>query len=192
MKKNRVIIVVSILAALCILYYFYISTNSKTVTKKEKKHDKEVSEILNKNLEMKYYPATPREVVEYHSEILMHLYSGKVSKKQIEELGMKCRKLYDEELLERTPEEEYIKNLKSEIKQYKEEHKTISTCIVEKSGDIEYKTFQSHFYSIVDCVYYVKGEGATSRTLETYVLRKDSEGKWKILYWKITPTEEEE
>lgn len=189
MKKNKMIIIVSILAALCVLYYFYISTNDKTEKKEEKKVDKEVERLFNKNLNVNY-PATPREVVEFYSEILAYMYSGKASQKEIEDLGMKCRLMFDEELLAENNEDDYMKDLKSEIKQYKEEHKTISTCIIEKSGDVEYKTFQSHYYAFVDCAYYVKGESSTSRTLETYALRKDSEGKWKILYWQLTPAEE--
>ena len=189
MKKNKVIIIVSILAALCVLYYFYISTNDKVKTKEEKKVDKDIERLFNKNLNVNY-PATPREVIEYYSEILTYMYSGEASAKEIEELGKKCRIMFDAELLAENNETDYIKNLKSEIKQYKEEHKTISTCIIEKSGDVEYKTFESHYYAFVECAYYVKGENSTSRTLETYTLRKDSEGKWKILYWKLTPMEE--
>ena len=189
MKKNKVIIIISILAAVCVLYYFYISTNNKTETTEDKKVNEEVESLNNRNINVTY-PATPREAVEYYSEILSYLYSGKASEKEIEELGMKCRLMLDEELLAENSESDYMKNLKAEIKQYKEEHKSISTVIVEKSGDVEYKTFQSHYYAFVECAYYVKGESSTSRTLETYALRKDSEGKWKILYWKLTPVEE--
>ena len=191
MKKYKVVIVISILVALVVLYYYHISTNDRTEKKENDTQNSENAKIFNKNLDTGY-PATPREVVEFYSEILSYLYSGEASEDEIEELGMKCRKLFDEELLAENPEAEYIKNLKSEIKQYKEEHKHISSYILEKSGDVEFKTFQSHFYAFVDCAYYVKGESSTSRTIETYTLRKDSEGKWKILYWKLTPIEEEE
>lgn len=191
MKKYRVVIIVSIIVALIVIYGYYLSANDKTTTTEQSNEDKEFSKILNRNPEANY-PATPREVVDYYSQLLSYLYSGNCSEDMIEELGEKCRLLFDEELLEQNPEQEYFENLKAEIKQYKEEKKTISTYILEKSGDVEYKTFQSHYYAFVECAYYVKGEKNTSRTLETYTLRKDSEGKWKILYWELTPIEEDE
>lgn len=45
---------------------------------------------------------------------------------------------------------------------------------------------------MVDSAYYLKGEGNTSRTLETYTLRKDSNGRWKIVFWNLTKTSDEE
>ena len=32
--------------------------------------------------------------------------------------------------------------------------------------------------------YYIKGDAGTSRVMETYILRKDEAGRWKILGWK--------
>lgn len=191
MKKYSVVIILSLLIAGAVIYGYYRSENNKTITKEESEKDKEVSKKLNRNLDTNY-PATPREVVDYYSSLLKYMYSRNSTTEMVEEAGKKCRQLFDEELLENNPEDEYFKNLESEIKQYKEEKKIISTYILEKNGDVEYKTFDSHYYSFVDCAYYVQGEKSTSRTLETYTLRKDDEGKWKILYWKLTPVEENE
>lgn len=192
MKKYKTIIIISLLAVMCIAYYYYLSANNKTEKKKsEKKVSTEVESLTDRNLD-ENYPATPREVVNFYSRILECYYSGKCNDEQIEQLAMQSRKLFDDELLAKNPEDEYLENLKADIKQYKEEKKKISAYIIEKSGEIEYKTFQSHYYAMVDCAYYLKGEGNTSRTLETYTLRKDSNGKWKIVFWNLTETENED
>lgn len=188
MKKYKTLIIISVLIAMGLLYYYYLSSKDKTVDKKSDTEVEEVTKLINKDLDNSY-PATPREVVEFYSRILSCYYGGKCDDEEIERLAAQSRKLFDDELNNKNPYEEYVLNLKAEIKQYKEEKKKISTYIIEKSGDIEYKTFQSHFYAKVDCAYYIKGEGVTSRTLETYTLRKDSAGKWKILYWSLTPAE---
>lgn len=185
MKKYRILIIVMILIGLGVTYYYYLSTNNKSVDKKKNKTASEIEQLINEDFD-KEYPATPREVVDIFSRILTCYYEGKCSDDEIMSLVLQSRKLFDEELLNRNPLDEYMDNLKDEIEQYKTEGKKISTYIIEKNGEIEYKTFQSHYYSEVDCIYYVKGKSGTSRTMETYTLRKDSEGKWKILYWSLT------
>ena len=191
MKKYRTFIIIMILIAIGVAYYYYLASKDKTVEKGADTEISEVSKLVNKDLENSF-PATPREVVELYSRMLTCFYGEKYSDEEFEKLASQSRLLFDEELNSQNPYEDYIKNLESEIKQYKEEKKKISTYIIEKSGDIEYKTFQSHFYAKVECVYYIKGEGVTSRTLETYTLRKDETGKWRILYWSLTPVEEDE
>ncbi len=191
MKKYKTIIIVTLLIAMCVVYYYYITTNKKAEKSKTTNNLSEVEKIINKDLDNSY-PATPREVVNFYSRLLSCYYGAKYDDDQFTSIALQSRKLFDEELLNQNSYDEYLENLKADIKQYKEEGKKVSTYIIEKSGDIEYKTFKSHYYAKVDCVYYIKGEGGTSRTLETYTLRKDSTGKWKILYWSLTETENED
>lgn len=184
MKKYRVLIVIMILVGLSVVYYYYLSTNSKSAGSKKKKVSSEIQKLINEDFD-KNYPATPREVVDVFSRILTCYYEGKCSDDEIMSLVLQSRKLFDDELIDKNPLDEYVDNLKAEIDQYKAEGKKISTYIVEKNGEVDFKTFQSHYYSMVDCAYYIKGKSGTSRTMETYTLRKDSNGKWKILYWSL-------
>lgn len=191
MKKYKTLIIIMILVALGITYYYYQSVHSKKESKDKENTVSEIEKLMNKDFD-KNYPATPREVVDVFSRFLTCYYEGKCSEDELMSLVLQSRKLFDDELLDRNPLDEYFENLKDEIAQYKEEKNKISTYIIEKSGEIEYKTFQSHYYSMVDCVYYIKGEGGTSRTMETYTLRKDSNGRWKILYWSLMDTDNED
>ena len=191
MKKYITLIIVLVLIALGIVYYYYISTtDNKIENKSPDSSASEVEKIINKNLDDSY-PATPREVVDLFSRILTCYYGEKYSDSELEALVSQSRKLFDEELLNANPLDTYLENLKEDINDYKKNKRSISTYMVEESADIEYKTFQSHYYANVDTVYYVKGKDGTERTFETYTLRKDSNGKWKILYWSITENDEE-
>lgn len=191
MKKYRALIVIMIIVGLSVVYYYYLSTNSKSAGNEKKKVSSEIQELINEDFD-KNYPPTPREVVDIFSRILTCYYEGKCSDDEIMSLVLQSRKLFDEELLEKNPLDDYVDNLKAEIEQYKAEGKKISTYIVEKNGEIDFKTFQSHYYSMVDCAYYIKSKSGTSRTIETYTLRKDSDGKWKILYWSLTDNSKNE
>ncbi len=192
MKRYKTLIILFILIALGVLYYISLSADGRNEKKKEKNsYKEEISELINMDLD-KNYPSDPRDVVEFYSRILTCFYSGNCTAGDIADLAMQTREIFDDELIEMNPENEYIKNLKADIRQYKEEKRTISTYIIEKSGEIKYKTFQSHYYAIVGCDYYIKGEKSTFRTSETYTLRKDSEGKWKILYWSLTPKQKDD
>lgn len=191
MKKYITFIVIVVLMASVVIYSYYkTSIDNKKENEVSAKSDSEVEIIINKDLENSY-PATPREVVDFYSRILSCYYGEKCSDAQLEKMVEQSRKLFDEELLKANPIDTYMVNLKNDISEYKQNKKTISTYVIEGSADIEYKTFQSHYYAKVDTVYYVKGKNGTERTFETYTLRKDSNGKWKILYWELTDTNEE-
>lgn len=191
MKKYRTLIIVSVLIALGVVYYYYISTrDNKIENQKSESGVSEVEKIINKNLSVAY-PATPREVVDLFSRILTCYYGENLSESELSALVSQSRMMFDDELLNANPLDTYMENLKTEIKDYKKHKRSISTYMVEESADIEYKTFQSHYYAMVDTVYYVKGKEGTERTFETYTLRKDNSGKWKILYWNLTEKDEE-
>lgn len=193
MKKYGKFIVILILISACILYYYSLSSNSKTKSKAKQtnKSKTEVEDLVNRDL-FKNYPSTPREVVKLYSRIITSFYDRKYTDDQLESLAKQARALMDQELLDKNAYDEYFENLKADIDQYKHEKKKISSYIIDKSGDIDYKTFDSHYYAKVKCIYYLKGEAGTSRTIETYTLRKDSDGKWKLLYWSLTPADEDE
>lgn len=191
MKNYKTIIIIMILIAIGIIYYYYLSANNRVESKKNSSEETEIQKLINKDLENNY-PATPREVVDFFSRVLTCYYEGNCSDDELMSLVLQTRKMFDDELLDRNPIDEYVENLKAEIKQYREENEKISSYIIEKNGEIEYKTFQSHYYSMVDCVYYIKGDAGTTRTMETYTLRKDSNGKWKILYWSLMDNNDED
>ena len=191
MKKNKfkTFYIIIILAVFGMGYYLYINSRPKKEVVIEE--NTEVVRLINKNLE-ETYPQTPREVVKLYNRIMICFYNEEYTNNQLISLTKQARKLYDDELLERNPYDEYFERLCKEIEEYEEDNRTVGSCLLESNRDVEYYTLDGDKFSEVNCVYYLKGDEGTIKASEEYVLRKDEEGKWKILYWKLADNEDEE
>ena len=187
-NKGLVIIVALIMISIFVFLYFN-SLEKKITTKGDNisTEQEEVNLLLELNLE-KEYPKTPRDTVETFSRLLQTLYSD-ISDEDIRALAIKVRSLYDDELLDNNPQEKYLKKMYAELEAAREAGRTITKYLlvnedmelIEKRGGKEYaKVYAS---------YTVKNK---SRKIETkeFILRKDQEGRWKILGWSLYVEEE--
>ncbi len=190
-KKNRfkIYVIFIILATLAFMYYIYIDSRPKEEVVIEE--NTEVVRLINKNLD-ETYPKTPREVVKLYNRIIICFYNEEYTNNQLISLTKQARKLFDDELLERNPYDEYFERLCNEIEEYEKNNMTIGSCLLASNRDVEYYALKGRRYSSVECVYYLKGDEGTIKVSEEYVLRKDDEGKWKIVYWKLADKEDEE
>lgn len=188
MKKLKVFIIMLIILGLVIWYYNYL--DNKDDKKETKKELTEVEKLVNKDIEASY-PETPREVVKLYNRIMLCYYNEDMSNEEFIKLTKQARILFDDELLEHNPYEEYFSRLCDELEEYKKNNRRISSCLIDGSRDVEYYTVEKQKYSSVGCTYYVKGDEGTTKSSEEYVLRKDEEGRWKILYWKLADKEDE-
>lgn len=183
MKKNAKKIVIGIiLVALVVCYYFYLS-NREVNNEDKVVANEEVSKLINRNLEGDYYPEFPRDVIAFYSRIVKAYYYTELSDKEIEGLGNQARKLFDAELLEKNPENEFFDRLKDEIKQYNMVERKIHDYTVDKSDDVKTFTFEGKEYARVRAAYLMREKGTLVTVYEEYTLRKDVDGNWKILYW---------
>lgn len=190
MKNLKKIIIVVIMVSLVVGYYFHL-TNRETSTEKETENT-EVSKLISRKLEGDYYPEFPREVVNLYSRIVKAYYYTDLTDKEIEGLGAQARQLFDAELLEKNPEEEFYKNLKADIEAYKAVERKIYDFSVEKVADVELFTFEGNEYARVSAAYVVREMGSAVTIYQDYTLRKDEDGKWKILYWEVAKPSNEE
>ena len=86
-----------------------------------------------------------------------------------------------------------MKKLTEEIAEYKEEKKTISRASVCDSNDVKYTNDKGDEIAYVTASYFIKAGNSYEDTDEMYVLRKDEDGKWKILvYYQIEPAQSED
>ena len=177
MKKNlRTIIVVVICAALCIGYYYYLTNRDKG----KEENLTEVEQVITKDLD-KSYPKTAREVVKFYNRILKCYYNEEHTDKQLEQLAKQARALMDKELQEKNPEKEYLAAVKLDVETYKEKEKVITSLAMDTTNEMEYKKVNGDECAYVDVSYFVTEGGKSSRAAQTYILRKDADGKWKIL-----------
>lgn len=176
MKKLRGLIILLICAGLCIGYYCYLSYG----TSDKEEQPEEMARLISKDLD-KSYPTTPREVIKLYNRILFCLYNEKPKEEEIDSLGEQARKLFDEELLTQNPEDIYLANLKAEVKAFEKDKKKIMSSVISASKDVERRTVNGYECAYVESSYYVKGKKDSERAGQMYILRKDEEGRWKIL-----------
>lgn len=186
-KSIKFTITIALLCVLGVALYYHFSNlpqNNKNQSEEDSATVSEVDKLISKNLDDNY-PLTAREVLNLYTRIQKSYYNAECSSEELVKLAYMSVSLFDEELVQNNPFDEYYSELVSEIDQYKEDGKTISRVIVDKSSDVVYSTVDGQKYASINCIYYLKTDNKTEKTVETYVLRKDNEDKWKILGWKL-------
>ena len=174
--KRKIMIGVIAVAIICLVVGgYYMSRSRNNASEDGNVTLTEVQKVITKDLEDNY-PATPREVVKLYNRILQCFYNESYTDEELQQLGDQARMLFDEELLENNPRDVYLDALRADIAEYREKDRTvrsISVCV--------YKTVDKRECAYVDVSYFVNEDKQYNYTYQTYVLRTDEEGKWKIL-----------
>lgn len=178
MKKNRIIIIILVCVALLVggyaVWMNYNSTSSEDVELTK------VQQLITKDLE-KNYPATPREVVKMYNEIITCFYGEEYTEEELEKLIDMTLALMDDELAANNPKEEYLKRAKADIAAFEQAERTIVSYTLPSSNDVEFGTIGDSESAIVQTSYFIREKSSYSKTYQDYLLRKDVDGKWKIL-----------
>lgn len=185
MKKKSRVVVIAIVCIAVILGAFWQVTRSRGASVEDTVELTEVQKVITKDLDANY-PETPREVVKTYNRIISCFYDQSYTDDELYDLGHQARKLFDDELLESNPEDTYFDALKADIAEYKEASKTIVSSSVCDSNDVKYQTVDGDECAYVTASYFINESKKYSRTNQTYVLRKDEDGKWKILVFYKT------
>ena len=136
-KGTRKIVMIIVLVALVLGYYFYLS-NRNASSESEKTDVETMTEserVLSRDLQTNY-PPTPREVVKYFSEITECFYNEEHTDEELQALGLRMREIYDDELVNNQKEEIYLDLLKSDVEDFKENGRTISSFAPSSSLDV--------------------------------------------------------
>ena len=183
-KSNLIITVVCvvIMAALVAGYYFYITHKDFRDQEKVKEN---IASLLAVDVE-EQYPDSPVEVIKYYSDLIMCVYNDELTQEQFQDFAAHIRALFDEELLAQNSEEEYIKQLQEEAESYRKENKRISSYMVSSNKDVEYQEMDSQDYAVLFGYYHVKQKSERLSTCEEFMLRRDEDGKWRILGWQLS------
>lgn len=182
-KTVSTIIMVIFMAVIIVLFYFYSSKRLGPSGETSTENLSDIERLLAKDLDQNY-PETPREVVKLYSSMLKVLYTD-ITDDQVKALALKIRGLYDEEFLNNNPEEEYLKNLYSEIATWKDANrKIVNYLLVEDKG--QKKEVDGKQYADVYVSYTFDEKGKFSEVWR-FLLRRDENDKWKILGWTYSP-----
>lgn len=179
-------------AALVLVVYFLISQGKISSVRGNNGPSSEVEKLLNKDLESKY-PELPTEVVKLYWRFNKCIYNNTMSDKQFEGLLEQLRMLYDDELLAESENswDTMYENLKAEKKQYAKKEQTIATYSVQQNSTVEYNTIDGRECATVITGTLLKAKSKREQTYEKFLLRKDEQGKWRILGWSQTKDQDD-
>ena len=171
------------LSICCVLLAYYLM-NVKAEKSKPEDYVQltKVQEVLSRNLETNY-PQTPKEVIKYYSEITKCFYDETYTEDELYDLAMKAMALYDHDLAANKTEEEYLRDLKSEIQSFKNNKYSISSYNTSSSTDVYYFTDDGFDFARLYCTYNVRMGTVIQPVEEIFLLRKNLEGHWKIYGW---------
>ncbi len=142
-----------------------------------------VQDVLLRNMETDY-PPTPKEVVKYYSEITKCFYAGGYTDDELIELADRAVELYDAELVANQDYDTYIKNLKAEIKDYKNKNWSISSYSTSSSVEVDEFTRDGYKWAQLYAFYNMRQSSSIVRVTEQFLLRQDEDGRWKIFGWQ--------
>lgn len=180
LRKKKMQAVICITAVLLLIAaVLFISTRKKAVQTSENVQT-ETDQILAWDMETEY-PQTVREVLKHYNEVISCLYNEEYSETEFTSLAELSRTFLDEEFLDSNPWEDYKKELKQDIETYHEKNKMIVSSAVDNNNEIKYKTVDGDDCANAKSSYYIKENGTYSCIYKMYVMRKDTEGNWKIL-----------
>ncbi len=184
MKKTGIVIIaLVVIIGICGAFYA-VNENSKKESQKEASLT-EIQKITTKDLDASY-PQTPREVVKFYNKIVDCYYKDQYTDDELDALVDQALKLFDDELVQNNPKDTYKASIVADVKNYKDQGKTIAQTDVCDSNDVKYVTDNGDSIAYVTASYFIKQDNSYSKTYQEYVLRKDSEGRWKILtFYKI-------
>lgn len=177
-----------ILVCLVLGYYFYLSQRAAADKQEETVKVSAVQEVLLRNLETNY-PPTPREVIKVYCQIAQCLHNETYSDVEFQQLAAKIQMLYDEELIENSTQEEYLLALKSEVEEFNTQEIVISSYQYSSSTDVDEFKQDGYSWARLQVTITLRKGTQLSPVHETFLLRKDEDGHWKIYGWELADQE---
>lgn len=184
-KRIGTISVVLVLACAIVALYMYIDRSGKEA---KEPVNTVAEQILAKNLDINY-PPTPYSVAEFYCGIVECIYSEDTTEEQLAALVKKERELFDEEFAAINSYESLLAATKEDLKVAKEKKLVFTGYVLDKASNVskwkrdgyDYASIMFQLMSRTD-----KGSGGSYRNL---IMRKDSDGNYKILGWETVEAE---
>lgn len=192
MKKMRIIVIGVICICLVVGYYYHLSNQNSASNESELT---EVQKVTLKKLDGDSYPATPREVIKLYNRIQCCYYNEEYDEKQFRKLADQSWALMDQELQDNNPVEQYYLRVETEVESYRAKNRSINNATVCDTNEVKYATIDGAECAYVTASYFVRDDDGFSKSNQNYILRKDDEGRWKILAFELEKgenTEDEE
>lgn len=183
MKKKTVVITIIIMLVIVGLVGVYTFLTHRAYKNVDNTKLSQVQLVLSYDLQNNY-PATVKEVIKYYIEIQKCFYNEEYTDEEMEALGMKARELYDDELLGANEISTYMQQLSADIGSFKTNNRRMTGASPGASTSVAYFKEDGYEFARIRCGYTIT-ENYTNKTVPVvYVLRQDSNKRWKIYGWK--------
>lgn len=191
MKKHiKTTIVIVVLAALGLGYYYYLANRTPTADATQMASiNHELAALTTRDISSNY-PQSPKELVKLYARITQAYYYSDTTDEQVKQLGQQARLLFDDELKGKQTEEEFLTALQEDVDSYRSAGRYINEYKIEGSNNTKYTTFDGKEYASINMVYYIRQKSALEYSYTRFIMRKDTQGNWKILYWELIPEED--
>lgn len=118
------------------------------------------------------------------------MYNGEATDKEVIKLIDKERDLYDKELLKKNEYSEFVRGRKEEIKSYERNKVKLLKFVIEDNDEVRYWQNNKSEMASIKAHIFMSGKKKYKDIYQEYVLRKDKDGRWKILSWDNTSDED--
>lgn len=183
-KALKMIVIGIVLVLLLVGFYYYVSHKMERSGNQKDTVITKTQQVLAYNLDTRY-PPSPKEVIKYYSEITQCFYNEIHTEEDLYKLAMQIQKLYDDELKGNKTEEEYLRDLKSDIASMQKNGCVVSSYSISASTDVEYFTEDGYDWARLYCIYGIRKGTTWINSEEKFLLRKDADGHWKIYGWTL-------
>lgn len=182
MKNVKYVVIgIACICLICVGFYFFSKDNETT-----EQDLTEVEKLIVRDLE-ENYPKTPREVVKFYNKIVSCYYGEELTDEELGKLVDQMMFLLDEDLLLVNPRDEYYASVVADIEQFENANKRVVSTDICDSNEVKYIDDVKEGSSEVDELayvntsYFINTDGDFAYSYQQFVLRKDDDGKWKIL-----------
>ena len=184
-KRIGTISVVLVLACAIVALYMYIDRSGKEA---KEPVNTVAEQVLAKNLTINY-PPTPHSVAEYYCGIVECIYSADTTDAQLEALVRKELELFDEEFAAINPYDSLLAATKEELATAKEKKLVFTGYVLDKASNVTKWKKDGYEYASIMFQLMSKSDSGSGGSYRNLILRKDADGKYKILGWETADGE---
>ena len=184
-KRIATISVVLVLACAVIALYMYIDRSGKQA---KEPVNTAAEQILAKDLE-KNYPPTPYSVAEFYCGIVECIYNAETTEDQLAALVRKERELFDTEFAALNSYDSLLTATKKELKEAEEKGLVFTGYVLDKASNVSKWKKDGHEYASILFQLMSKSDAGSGGSYRNLILRKDANGRYKILGWETADAE---
>lgn len=184
-KKIVSISVILVLACAIVALYLYIDRSGKEA---KEPVNTVAEQILAKDLE-KNYPPTPYSVAEFYCGIVECIYSEDTTEEQLTALVRKERELFDAEFAALNSYDSLLAATKKELKEAEEKGLVFTGYILDKASNVSKWKKDGYEYASIMFQLLSRSDAGSGGSYRNLILRKDTEGNYKILGWETAEAE---